>query len=192
MVYPERSYQYHPRNKNMVLGAITEAVYYAQATSGKPAPALLEELRHMVEHCTGCGRCTSVCPVKIESASVALAMLAFLKEEGMGGHPIKARVLNWLAHDPARRVPRAAKAAALGQKVQNRVIGFVPRMWRERLESPLFNNKGPELGMANLYEALRLDRGGLFLPAAREADRAAPAAAAAFSTGASRFPHLLC
>ena len=67
----------------------------------------------------------------------------------------------------------AAKAAALGQKVQNRVIGFVPRMWRERLESPLFNNKGPELGMANLYEALRLDRGGLFLPAAREADRAA-------------------
>ena len=173
MVYPERSYQYHPRNKNMVLGAITEAVYYAQATSGKPAPALLEELRHMVEHCTGCGRCTSVCPVKIESASVALAMLAFLKEEGMGGHPIKARVLNWLAHDPARRVPRAAKAAALGQKVQNRVIGFVPRMWRERLESPLFNNKGPELGMANLYEALRLDRGGLFLPAAREADRAA-------------------
>ena len=166
MVYPERSYQYHPRNKNMVLGAITEAIYYAQATSGKPAPALLEELRYMVEHCTGCGRCTSVCPVKIESASVALAMLAFLKEEGMGGHPIKSRVLSWLAHDPAKRVPKAAKAAALGQKVQNRVIGFVPRMWRERLESPLFNNKGPELGMANLYEALRLDRGGLFLPAA--------------------------
>ncbi len=173
MVYPERSYQYHPRNKNMVLGAITEAIYYAQATSGKPAPALLEELRHMVEHCTGCCRCTSVCPVKIESASVALAMLAFLKEEGMGGHPIKARVLNWLAHDPARRVPKAAKAAALGQKVQNRVIGFVPRMWRERLESPLFNNKGPELGMANLYEALRLDHGGLFLPAAQEAEHAA-------------------
>ena len=130
MVYPERSYQYHPRNKNMVLGAITEAIYYAQVTKGKPDPSLLEELRQMVEHCTGCG------PVKIESAEVALAMLAFLKEEGMGGHPIKSRVLNWLSHDPAGRVPRAAKAAALGQKVQNRVIGLVPRMWRERIESP--------------------------------------------------------
>ena len=165
MVYPERSYQYHPRNKNMVLGAITEAIYYAQVTKGKPDPSLLEELRQMVEHCTGCGRCTSVCPVKIESAEVALAMLAFLKEEGMGGHPIKSRVLNWLSHDPAGRVPRAAKAAALGQKVQNRVIGLVPRMWRERIESPLFSGKGPEMGMANLYEGLRLDRGGFFLPA---------------------------
>jgi Fe-S oxidoreductase len=96
---------------------------------------------------------------------VALAMLAFLKEEGMGGHPIKSRVLSWLAQNPAERVPRAAKAAALGQKVQNRVMGLVPRVWRERMESPLFSGKGPEMGLANLYEGLRLDRGGLFLPA---------------------------
>ncbi len=170
MVYPERSYQYHPRNKNMVLGAITEAIYYAQVTKGRPDPSLLEELRHMVEHCTGCGRCTSVCPVKIESAEVALAMLAFLKEEGMSGHPIKSRVLSWLARNPEERVPKVAKAAALGQKVQNRVVGFVPRVWRERMESPLFSGKGPELGMANLYEALRLDRGGLFLPVGGRVD----------------------
>lgn len=175
MVYPERSYQYHPRNKNMVLGAITEAIYYAQVTKGKPDAALLEELRGMVEHCTGCGRCTSVCPVKIESAEVALAMLAFLKEEGMAGHPIKSRVLHWLSKDPAGRVPPAAKAAAFGQKVQNRVIGLVPRMWRERIESPLFSGKGPEMGMANLYEGLRLDKGGLFLPAQVEAHGQTPA-----------------
>jgi Fe-S oxidoreductase len=165
MVYPERSYQYHPRNKNIVLGAITEAIYYAQATKGRPDPSLLEELRHLVEHCTGCGRCTAVCPVRIESAEVALAMLAFLKDEGMGGHPIKSRVFSWLARNPAERVPKAAKAAALGQKVQNRFMGLVPRVWRERMESPFFSGKGPEMGMANLYEGLRLDRGGLFLPA---------------------------
>jgi Fe-S oxidoreductase len=102
-------------------------------------------------------------------------MLAFLKEEGMGGHPIKSRVLSWLAQKPAERVPRVAKAAALGQKVQNRVMGLVPRMWRERMESPLFSGKGPEMGMANLYEGLRLDRGGLFLPARAKADGGAEA-----------------
>jgi len=165
MVYPERSYQYHPRNKNMVLGAMTEALYYAQVSEGKPDPALLEELLHMVEHCTGCGRCTSVCPVKIESASVALAILTFLSEEGVGGHPIKRRVFDWLARDPSSRIPRAARAAALGQKVQNRFIGLVPKVWRERVENPLFSGKGPELGMVNLYDSLKLDRGGLFLPA---------------------------
>ncbi|MBO4317504.1 MAG: FAD-binding oxidoreductase [Mailhella sp.] len=164
MVYPERSYQYHPRNKNMVLGAITEAVYYSQAANGKPDPALLEELRLMVEHCTGCGRCTSVCPVKIESAKVALAMLAFLKAEGLGGHPIKSTVLGWLSQNPAARVPKVAKAAAVGQKIGNTVLGLVPRMWRDRFESPMFSGKGPSLGITDIYHTLRLDQGGFFVP----------------------------
>lgn len=164
MVYPERSYQYHPRNKNMILGAITEAVYYTQATKGKIDPSLLEELRFMVEHCTGCGRCTSVCPVKIESAKVALAMLAFLKEEGMGGHPIKSTVLNWLSGNPQTRIPTMAKAAAVGQKVGNTVLGLVPKMWRDRFESPLFSGKGPNLGLHNMYNELNLEKGGYFIP----------------------------
>jgi len=163
MVYPERSYQYHPRNKNMILGAITEAIYYAQVTKGKPDAALLGELRHMVEHCTGCGRCTSVCPVKIDSATVALAMLAFLKEEGAGGHKIKNTVLGWLSHNPAS-IPKMAKAAAVGQKVGNTVLGLVPKMWRDRFESPLFSAKGPSLGISNLYQELHLEKGGLFVP----------------------------
>ena len=164
MVYPERSYQYHPRNKNMILGAITEAIYYAQVTKGKPSPALLGELRQMVEHCTGCGRCTSVCPVKIDSAQVALAMLAFLKEEGVGGHKIKSTVLGWLSHNPAVRIPTMAKAAAVGQKVGNTVLGIVPKMWRDRFESPLFSAKGPSLGLSNLYQELQIEKGGLFVP----------------------------
>lgn len=164
MVYAEKSYHYHPRNKNIVLGAMMEAIYYSQITKGKISPYLLVELRAMVEHCTGCGRCTSVCPVKIESAEVALGLLAFLKDEGMSGHPIKGRVLHFLANSPASRVPTTAKAAALGQKVQNTFIGFVPQVWRNRLQNPLFTGKGPEMGMTNLYETLKLEKGGIFLP----------------------------
>ncbi len=164
MVYPERSYQYHPRNKNMILGAIIEAIYYTQATKGRPTPELLAELRHMVEHCTGCGRCTSVCPVKIDSAKVALAMLAFLKDEGAGGHTIKSVVLNWLSSNPQNRIPKMAKAAAVGQKVGNTVLGLVPKMWRDRFESPMFSAKGPNLDIANLYQDLHFEKGGIFVP----------------------------
>ena len=166
MVYPERSYQFHPRNKNMILGAITEAIYYAQVTKGKPDAKLLEELRRMVEHCTGCGRCTSVCPVKIDSARVALAMLAFLKEEGAGGHKFKNTVLGWLSNNPTVRIPTMAKAAAVGQKVGNTMLGLVPKMWRDRFESPMFSAKGPSLGLSNLYQELHLEKGGLFVPKA--------------------------
>lgn len=163
MMYPKCSYHYHPRNKNMVLGAIIEAIYYSQINKGRPDPSILEDLRSMVEHCTGCGRCTAVCPVKIPSAEVALELRAYLEEEGSGGHPIKTRVLDWLVKNPAHRVPQAVKIAALGQRMQNQIIGLVPHSMRDKLYNPLFSGKGPEPGYRNLYEALHLERGNIFM-----------------------------
>ncbi|MGX8717974.1 MAG: FAD-binding and (Fe-S)-binding domain-containing protein [Desulfovibrio sp.] len=174
MVYPEHSFQYNPRNKNMILGALTEAIYYSQAATGKPDPDLLEELRHLVEHCTGCGRCAAVCPVKIQSPEVALSSLAYVKQEGSGGHPIKEHVLDYLSVKPEQRVPAFARMAAVGQKVMNQFVPLVPPMWRRRMESPLFSGKGPSLGMVNMYESLHLSRdvpAHLFLPL-REGGRA--------------------
>ncbi|MFQ9868232.1 MAG: 4Fe-4S dicluster domain-containing protein [Bilophila wadsworthia] len=165
MMYPECSYHFHPRNKNMVLGAIIEAIYYSQINKGRPDPSILAELRAMMEHCTGCGRCTSVCPVKIPSADVALQLRAFLDEEGAGGHPLKSKVLNWLVRDPAHRIPQAVKAAALGQRMQNRIIGVVPQAIKKRLYNPLFSGKGPEPGYRNLYEVPHLERGTSLCPA---------------------------
>ncbi len=169
MVYPEQSFQYNPRNKNLILGAITEAIYYSQVTTGKPDHEVLEELRHLIEHCTGCGRCTAVCPVKIESPEVALNSLAFARHEGAGGHPLKSKVLDYLSAKPQQRVPAFAHMAAIGQKVMNQFIPLVPSMWRRRMENPLFSGKGPSLGMMNIYETLHLPRNAaahIFLPLA--------------------------
>ncbi|MDR2727364.1 MAG: FAD-binding protein, partial [Deltaproteobacteria bacterium] len=60
MVYPERSFHYHPRNRNISLGALIEAIYYSQINTGKPDARLLAELNAMIDHCTGCGRCLAV------------------------------------------------------------------------------------------------------------------------------------
>ncbi len=168
MVFPERSFQYNPRNKNMILAAIAEAIYYSQMTSGHPEAEQLQELRHLMEHCTGCGRCTAVCPLKIDSPAVALSSLAYLKQEGMDGHPVKSGVLGILGADPPGRVPPFAKAAALGQKVVNQVVPLIPSTWRRRIESPLLSGKGPALGMVSVYESLHLGRTAvahMFLPA---------------------------
>ncbi|MGN0009685.1 MAG: FAD-binding and (Fe-S)-binding domain-containing protein [Desulfovibrionaceae bacterium] len=164
MCYPERSMQYHPRNKNMVLGMLLEAVYYSQVNKGHIDADLLSELRELVEHCTGCGRCTANCPVKIPSADVALALRALLEHEGAGGHPIKARALEWLVRDPEVRIPKASKLASLGQKMQNNLLGFVPQAVKNRLQNPMFSGKGPKMGYKNLYESLRLSRGSVFTP----------------------------
>ena len=138
MCYPERSMQYHPRNKNMVLGMLLEAVYYSQVNKGAIDDNLLRWLRDLVEHCTACGRCLANCPVKIPSGEVALTLRSLLEHENAGGHPIKKRALEWLVHDVSSRVPKAAKMASLGQKVQNKLLGVVPSVWKKRMQSPIF------------------------------------------------------
>ncbi|SCM72728.1 FAD-binding and (Fe-S)-binding domain-containing protein [Desulfovibrio sp. 86] len=165
MCYPERSMQYHPRNKNMVLGMLLEAVYYSQVNKGRIDERLLKWMRDLVEHCTACGRCMANCPVKIPSGEVALTLRALLEHEGAGGHPIKGRALEWLGRDIAHRAPKAAKMASLGQKMQNKFLGFVPDVWKRRMQSPLFSGRGPKMGYTNLYESLKLHRGAVFAPA---------------------------
>ena len=164
MCYPERSMQYHPRNKNMVLGMLLEAVYYSQVNKGAIDDNLLRWLRDLVEHCTACGRCLANCPVKIPSGEVALTLRSLLEHEKAGGHPIKKRALEWLVHDVSSRVPKAAKMASLGQKVQNKLLGVVPSVWKKRMQSPIFAGSGPKMGYTNLYESLRLHRGSVFAP----------------------------
>ena len=172
MCYPERSIQYQPRNKNMALGMLLEAVYYSQLNTGRIDEELLAELRTLVEHCTACGRCMANCPVKIPSGEVALSLRALLEHEGATGHPLKDRALSWLVKDVANRVPKAAKFASVGQKMQNRLLDFVPGSIQKRLENPMFSGKGPKMGYTNLYESLKLGRGSIFAP--REPEEGMP------------------
>jgi len=164
MHYPEASFQYQPRNKNMVLGALIEAIYYTQVNTGAPDPSLLDELRVITEYCTGCGKCASVCPVKIASGDVALALRGYLEDEHAGGHPIKTRALNYIAENPAHRVPLAGKFASIGQGVQNRLLGGIPQGLKKRFANPLFSGPGPKPGYMNIYESLALHKGTLFVP----------------------------
>ncbi|SBV95025.1 4Fe-4S binding domain protein [uncultured delta proteobacterium] len=165
MHFPSASLLYQPRNKNLVLGALIEAIYYTQINKGSTDPALLAELRGLMEHCTGCGKCMAVCPVKIDSASVALTSRAILEREKQGGHPIKTRVLEYMAKDITTRVPKMARLASTGQRMQNKAMGILPAAWRKRFENPLFAAKGPLVGYRHLSEVIRLDKGTIFMPA---------------------------
>ncbi len=164
MTYPERSMQWHPRNKNMVLGTLLEAIYYTQASTGQLDERLLQHINDIFEHCTACGRCASVCPVKIPSGEVALTLRTTLESKGFGGHPIKSRVLSWLLANPHLRIPKAAKMASFGQKMQNKCMDCIPKGWTSSFQSPLLSGKGAKIGYTNVYESLKLQRGHIFAP----------------------------
>ena len=171
MYSPKQSLIFHPRNKNISLGALIEAIYYSQINRGVPDKRLMDELRRLMEHCTGCGKCTAACPVKIDSPKVMLHLRSLLEDKHSGGHPIKTKVLEYLAAAPAKRVPMAAKGASLGQNLQNKLIGLVPGAWRKRFDNPLLAGPGPVTGYKNLAQTLDLERGSIFLPAPRPPGR---------------------
>ncbi len=171
MHHPEKNLVFHPRNKNISLGALIEAIYYSQINRGVPDKRLLDELRSLMEHCTGCGKCTAICPVKIDSPKVMLHLRSFLEDKQSGGHPVKTKVLEYLVGAPTRRVPLAAKAASVAQNLQNKAIGLVPAAWRRRFDSPLFSGPGPVTDFNNLTETLQLSKGSIFLPGARPPGR---------------------
>ncbi|MEW5774156.1 MAG: FAD-binding and (Fe-S)-binding domain-containing protein [Thermodesulfobacteriota bacterium] len=172
MYQPREAIIHHPRNKNISIGALMEAIYYSQVLTGHPAPELLDQLRDLVDHCTACGKCMAVCPVKINTPEVTLNMRAFLEEKGAGGHPLKTRVLAYLAADPARRVPTAAKALSVGQSLVNATVGVIPSAWRRRIANPVLHGKGPDLDFRNLGEKLDLMQGSIFIPEGADARQA--------------------
>ncbi len=172
MFIPQKGKLYHPRNKNISLAGLIEALYYSMLVQGDPDPDVLRELRTIVEHCTACGRCTKICPVKIKGGQVSLEARNYLKDRKVSGHAIKDRLLDYASSDPSRQIPRMAKAAAVGQRFQNALVGMMPAFWRKRITSPVFQSRTPAMEYRNLSEILSLSRQNLFVPEKSKSSRA--------------------
>lgn len=162
MYHPAKGLMYHPRNKNISLGALIEGLYYSQIQTGEPAPDLLRQLQELIDHCTACGKCTAICPVKIDSAGAALSMRSFLDSKGKSGHPIKQIILKNLAKKPASSLPITAKVLSVGQTVQAKTLGMIPARWISRIETPMVKSRTPHIDFKNLSEELDLDSGSIF------------------------------
>ncbi len=172
MYLPQKGLLFHPRNKNITMGALIEALYYTQILQGDPDQEVMGHLRRIMEHCTACGKCTQACPVKIHNAGAALEMRSYLDINKASGHPVKNRLLKYLSRDPQTMIPRAAKIAGIGQRIQNTALGVVPSFWRKKMSSPLFRDKSPGIGFRNLPETLHLNRHNIFSPKEKSSSQA--------------------
>ncbi|OIQ52195.1 putative FAD-linked oxidoreductase [Pseudodesulfovibrio hydrargyri] len=171
MYQPARGLMYHPRNKNIALGALIEGIYYSQIQTGEPAHRLMKELRDLMDHCTACGKCQAACPVKIDSAGAALSMRSFLDSKGKSGHPLKQIVLRNLAKNPAQTLPMAAKVLSVGQSIQDKTLGMIPARWLSRIQSPVIKHHTPDMDYRNLSEKLHLEEGSVFRNPGADRDR---------------------
>ena len=80
--YPGSNIFFHPRNKNMVIGSLIEALLYDMQRSHQPRFHQLKNLEEIADHCTMCGKCLAPCPVNIDTAEVSVLEREVLSELG--------------------------------------------------------------------------------------------------------------
>ncbi len=70
--HPARGMFYHPRNKNLAIGSLIEALLYDAQRERSTHFELLQWLEEVADHCTICHKCLKPCPVDIDSGEVSV------------------------------------------------------------------------------------------------------------------------
>ena len=124
--YPARGLFFHPRAKNLAIGALIEALLYDSQRERAGAFELLRNLEELADHCTLCHKCRKPCPVGIDTGEVSV-----LEREILAAPRLQA-----LAAGDARdaRLPREHLGAA--------EPGFPRRGARRRRRRPAARGPG--------------------------------------------------
>lgn len=80
--YPARGMFYHPRNKNLAIGSLIEALLYDAQRERKTDFELLRWLEEVADHCTICHKCLKPCPVDIDTGEVSVLERSILESWG--------------------------------------------------------------------------------------------------------------
>ncbi len=95
--YPSRGMFYHPRNKNLAIGSLIEALLFDAQRERSTDFALLKWLEEVADHCTICHKCLKPCPVDIDSGEVSVLEREILSEWGYKhSSPITELTLKYL------------------------------------------------------------------------------------------------
>ena len=80
--HPARGMFFHPRNKNLAIGSLIEALLYDAQRERSTRFELLRWLEDVADHCTGCHKCLKPCPVDIDSGEVSVLEKRILSSWG--------------------------------------------------------------------------------------------------------------
>jgi FAD/FMN-containing dehydrogenase/Fe-S oxidoreductase len=130
--YPGSNLFYHPRNKNLALTGIIEALLYDaqrfQAAGLRP----LRWLGEIADHCTLCHKCQPPCPVDIDSAEVSILEREVLALHGAKQTARPTRlVLGYLSsRSPWRNALTRRALVQWGGALQRAGARLIGRRWR--------------------------------------------------------------
>ncbi len=90
--FPGSNLFFHPRNKNLAIGSLIEALLYDMQRSHLPRFKQLKNLEEIADHCTMCGKCFSPCPVNIDTSEVSIIERGILNDLGYKHTPLATKL----------------------------------------------------------------------------------------------------
>jgi D-lactate dehydrogenase (cytochrome) len=95
--YPARGMFYHPRNKNLAIGSLIEALLFDAQRERSTDFELLQWLDEVADHCTICHKCLKPCPVDIDTGEVSVLERELLAARGFRhSSPVTEMTLRYL------------------------------------------------------------------------------------------------
>ena len=112
--YPGRGLFFHPRAKNLAIGALIEALLYDSQRERAGAFELLRHLEEVADHCTLCHKCLKPCPVGIDSGAVSVLEREILAGHGFKRAPLATGATLAYLESTSGPLNRAFRAGVLG------------------------------------------------------------------------------
>ncbi|MCG8567728.1 MAG: 4Fe-4S dicluster domain-containing protein, partial [Desulfobacterales bacterium] len=147
--YPEKNMFFHPRNKNLAIGSLIEALLYISQRTQSTAFKILKNLAEIADHCTICHKCLDKCPVNIDSGQISIEERQILKTAQFKKTPLSTQTTLKYLGSKNPGVNKAMRTGLLGvgatlQRAGSTVLGPLARTqaltntrWAQLLRSPV-------------------------------------------------------
>ena len=112
--YPARNLFYHPRGKNLAIGALIEALLYEAQRERSSSFELLRYLEEVADHCTICHKCAKPCPVDIDTGEVSVLEREILVAHGYKHTALATRATLGYLESRSPAYNRVFRAGVLG------------------------------------------------------------------------------
>ncbi|WP_320042883.1 DUF3683 domain-containing protein [uncultured Desulfobacter sp.] len=155
--YPARNMFFHPRNKNLALGALIEALLYITQRTQSTKFKVLKNLEQIGDHCTICHKCLEKCPVNIDTGVISIKEREILKKMNFKHTPVPTKLtLGYLGNrnqtlNPIIRTGLLTAGSAVQQTAVKlaKSVSFLPAL-KETKALQMLNTSVSQPGLTTL------------------------------------------